>query len=115
MRPNNNKSIEFKAQIITIVIPVLAFLAGAAVNAFTIAEKIATKPYVDDKAMEMRHYTDEKAISTLKEAFEHADMGKQQMMLELERSNSTIRSMDVKIDLLQKSLDNLSQPYRHYR
>lgn len=92
--------------ILMIGLPALGFVGGMAVNAFTIAEKLATKPYVDDKIVEARHYTDDKVANALKDAISHTDFNKEQLLLELERYNSTVKSIEVKIDLLQNSFDH---------
>lgn len=97
---------ELKTQILAVIFPALAFVGGMAVNALSIAEKIATKPYVDDKALELKHYTDDKAVLTLKDANNYSDFGKQQIMLELEKHTSTMETIKVKLDLMQKTFES---------
>lgn len=86
----------------------MAFICGMALNAFTIAEKIATKPYVDEKTMEGRKYTDDKAAQTLASAFEHSDMNRQQMLLQIQVFSSDMKVQGVKIDNLSDAIRELS-------
>jgi hypothetical protein len=90
-----------------IVLPVLAFIGGMALNAFTIAEKIATKPYVDERFIDSRKYTDDRSMSTLKEAFEHSDTNRAAMMLEMEKYNGNVKAVEVKVDAVTLMLSNL--------
>ncbi len=80
-----------------------------ALNAFTIAEKIATKPYVEERFIEGKKYTDEKAALILKEAFEHSDANRQLLLTEFAKYNGSLGTLDVKIDMLQKSVDIISK------
>jgi hypothetical protein len=96
---------DYFALVVTIGLPILTFLGGAMFNAWGIADKLATKPYVDERFVESKKYTDEKIeivkrdIENLrkegeqirKDAFEHSDTNKQMLMLELQKINGESR------------------------
>lgn len=111
-----------------IVVPLLTFLGGMAFNAYTIAEQIASKPYVD-KGLEIEHkytdekaatvlrYTDEKTAQALKDSFNHSDLKTQEVLVLMEHAVSDIKSQGVKTDLVLQSVqqlqaDSMSKQYR---
>lgn len=79
----------YTVELWTVIFMGLAFVGGMALNAYSIAEKIATKPYVDDKLLEAKKYTDEKI-----------DLNQQKMLLELEKHTSTVEAIKTKLDIL---------------
>jgi hypothetical protein len=96
-------------RLVAIALTILGAMGGMAFNAYTIAEKIATKPYVDEKTTEVRKYTDEKSAQVLQTAFEHSDMNRQQMLLKMETYGSDVKSQGVKIDLVLDTVRALQQ------
>lgn len=104
---NHERSETRFIHILLVVLPLLTFAGGLAVNTFILAEKVATKPYVDERAADLKKYSDERAATTLKEAFEHSDMNRQLMALEIEKSSSVVKALDVKIDSLNIMMERL--------
>lgn len=97
--------------IAVVCVPILSFVGGMALNAFTIAEKIATKPYVDDRLVEQKKYIDEKSAQTLKEAFEHSDKNRADMLLRIEELGGQLKTdnaiLGTKVDSLTKSVQEM--------
>jgi hypothetical protein len=93
--------------LVVCVIGVCSFVGGMAINAFSIADRIATKPYVEEKVLDLRKYTDERTAQTLKDAYEHADMNRQVAALDMEKYGSTVKSLEVKIDNMREMIDRL--------
>lgn len=89
----------------------LAFVGGMLWNGFHIAEQVATKPYVDDRFTEGKHYTDEKSAEVLKEAFEHSDANRQTMLLEMEQMKTEIKTeqtaTSTKVDLVLNTVQSM--------
>lgn len=93
----------------TVVLPVVTFFGGMFLNAFSIAQNIATKPYVDDKALEGKRYTDEKSAQTLKDAFEHSDANRQNMMIEIGKFGAVQQAQGVKIDMVLENIRSMQE------
>jgi hypothetical protein len=97
--------------IAVIGVPIVTFIAGMALNAFTIAEKLATKPYVDDRFLESKKYTDEKTVQALKDAIEHSDTNRREILLRMEAMSSDLKTnnavLGTKVDNNSKSLQDL--------
>jgi hypothetical protein len=98
--------------IVVIGFPIVCFLGGAVINAWTVVDKIATKPYVEAKIDEQRKYTDDKALAVLEKAIEHSDMNRQQMMLQVEKMSTDSKvsqsSLQTKVDLIYHMVQNMS-------
>lgn len=95
--------------LIKVLIPCLSFFGGMVFNAVIFANSIATKPYVEARADEVRKYTDQKAAESLKDAIEHSESAQAAMMLKI--SNETadlkaeIRALAAKQDLMLSFLN----------
>jgi hypothetical protein len=116
---------DYALAVVTIGIPIATFIGGAMFNAWGIADKLATKPYVDERFDASKKYTDErielvrKDIEIVrkegeqirKDAFEHADTNKQMLTLELQKINSESRESLAKVtttlELLVRSVQTI--------
>lgn len=102
-----------------IFIPSCAFIGGMAVNAFTIAEQIATKPYVDVRFKESKLYTDERTSATLQSAIEHSDMNRQLMVTSMAGYASDMKNQGSRIDMIFDEIKELRKeaftPHRQGR
>lgn len=92
----------FKSNINTasLLAALAAFLGGMLFNAFTIAQNIATKPYVDEGLANQKKYTDEKSALILKEAIEHSNRNHDDMIIRMKDMVIEVRAQTVKQDLL---------------
>jgi hypothetical protein len=91
---------------------IIGAICGAAYNAYNIAEKLATKPYVDERFDASKKYTDdkfsqalEKSDNNLNRAFEHSDQNFSKMRLIQEQQSSDIKSQGVKLDIILDKFD----------
>lgn len=100
MRKREQNKSDILGKLIAFGIPAIAFVGGMIYNGFTLAEKVATKPYVDERFIAAKVYTDEKSANTLKEAFEHSDSNRQNMALQMEQ---------IRTELVQKQTETLTK------
>lgn len=109
MPPNRRRSTDPWMRAVVVGVPVLTFFGGALFNAWGIADKLATKPYVDDKFVEGKHYVDMRVEQSFKDAIEHSDANRQQMVLRMEQVNTetkaTQATLSTKIDAILHALD----------
>jgi hypothetical protein len=96
---------------LAIAIALATFLGGMALNAFTIAEKIATKPYVEDRLLDAKKYTDDKGAQILKDAFEHSDKNRADMLYKMETISGELKTnnaiLSTKLDSLTKAVQDI--------
>lgn len=108
VRRENHERRETKlVNALVVILPVLAFLGGLGVNLFNMAEKVATRPWVDERVIDAKRFAEERAAAVLKEAFDHSDMNRQLMAIEIEKYGSTVKSLEVKIDSMNVNIERL--------
>lgn len=110
-RREEPKESKYGTLIVVILIPLITFIGGTVTMGYTFYDRIATKPYVDDKVGSSLKYTDEKTMQILKEAYEHSDTNRREMMMSTEKvvSELKIRNaiVDTKLELLLKSMSEI--------
>lgn len=106
-----------------LVVPVLTFAGGMVINAWTIADKIATKPYVDERfETSIKHtdtvvesaikHSDERTNEFLEKAISHSDKNRQDMSLEFTKMNSDNRETMAKVSTTLELLVHAVQGMR---
>lgn len=94
----------------------IASLAGAKVyDTFAFKESVATKPYVDDRFIEGKKYTDERAALMFERAVAHSDANHQDMMLKLEQLNTENRSFQATMSTKIEAILNAVPKSGHWR
>lgn len=122
MRRNMRSRVDWSA-IIVGGVAVLGFVCGGIYNGFSYTDKLATKPYVDDRFIAATKYTDEKTAQILKEAYEHSDTNRREMAIEHAKEHqdfmsqfaSAQSSQAVKIGTMETQLGNVLTTVREMR
>ncbi len=68
---------------ITIGLPVIAFVAGALTNAYTIASSIATKTEVKAVLVDAEKYTDERVANATRELRDYSDSNRSKTLIDV--------------------------------
>lgn len=89
----------FDDHITKVVIIVLGFIGGLVVNTLSIADRVATKTYVDSKLDETKRYID----SAMLEMKQYSDLNRKSVQAELQTSISDVKS-DVKAMIVKQDL-----------
>jgi hypothetical protein len=92
-----------------IITAVGGVIFGAAVNAYTIATRIATVPYVDAKFEQGIKYTDGKTDQVLQSAIAHSDLNRQMMLTEIREQGADVKAIAAKQDILLDSVRALQE------
>lgn len=89
------------------------FLGGAVFNGFNYTDKLATKPYVDDRFLEAKKYADERATAVLEKAISHSDANHADVVLRLSELNSDSKSsaavLTTKVDSIISRLEDFQK------
>lgn len=92
--------------------PIIGALGGWSITGFIEDRHLADKPYVDERVIEGKRYTDDKAASVLKEAIEHSDTNRREMNLKMEQMSSEYRISNV---ALSSKLDSVIEAIKDLR
>lgn len=112
MNEAKQSQITLSQPMVQFAILIIGAVAGGAYNAYNIAEKLATKPYVDERFEVAKRYTDDKfaqaierSDQNLSKSIDHSDRNFQNMRLIQEQQSSDIKSQNVKLDMLLNRLE----------
>lgn len=103
---------------VTVVMVLLSFLGGIAMNAWTLAGSLATKPmidqvykdskgYTDDRADQLKRYTDALAENVKQEAYSHSDKNRAEMQQMIIMQSGDIKAQGVKMDMVLDAVREL--------
>lgn len=90
-----------------IVFSVLSFFGGMAINAYTIASNVATKPYVDEGLSSVRKYADERSNLALEKAMAHSDSNRQQMTNQVLSLQGDVKAQSSQLTIIVDSIKEI--------
>lgn len=99
-------------KVVVIGLPILTFFGGAMFNAWGIATQLATKPYVDERIIEAKTYTDAKTKEVLDRAVAHSDANHQDMIIKFGESRAENRESMAKVSTNLENLIRVVQEIR---
>lgn len=102
--------------VVTIALFLICLIGGLMIRGFIEDQKLASRPYVDEKYVDGKRYTDDRAADVLRQSFEHSDMNRKDISLKMEQMTSDYRSSQAtftaKIDSLIDTIKNLRDDFR---
>lgn len=111
MPSKKKKSTDWLSLIAVVGVPLGSALMGSVFNGFMIANKLATKAQVEDSYNRTIKYTDEKIFQTLKDAYEHSDRNRSEMLSQTKEWMAELRTSNVvlstKLDALTEAISDL--------
>jgi hypothetical protein len=92
--------------------PILGAAMAMMTTGFIADRKLADIPYVDSRFIEGKRYTDDKMSVVLKEAFEHSDTNRRELVIEMGEMKSEYRTGNA---VLSGKLDNVANAIKDLR
>src|SRR3954469_9150113 len=94
-------------KVINIAIPVLSFLGGMTVNAYSMLKGIATRKYVDRQILDTHKLIDEKTNNCLKDCIQHSDNNRVAMFNALNNALIEVKTLGAKQDMILELIRQL--------
>lgn len=110
-RPPKQEESKYGTLFVVVLIPIVTFVGGTIIAGYSFYDRIATKPYVDERVETSRKESEERTMRTLKEAYEHSDTNRREMMMSTERMIGELKVrnaiVDTKLETLLKSIQDI--------
>lgn len=87
----SKKTIDW-VMVAAIVGPMVAGAGTFTLQGWITERKLVDKPYVDERVIDSKRYTDDKTANVLREAFEHSDTNKRELIIRMEQMNTEYRT-----------------------